>query len=224
MKIGYERVSIFDQNLSLQIDAQKNVGCELIYEEKVSGRSKDRPELIKMFTSLRRGDSVIVWKLDRLGRSLKDLIELVSKMDKLGVGFTSIQDAINTGTATGRFTFNIFASLAEFEREIISERTRSGLAAARARGKNGGRPAGFSKETISKIKAVKVLYDKEDKTMNEIGKVLSISRATAYRFLKIANTWETEKWDNIRYYRNCLLLIMIRYIRGELCFCSKETV
>jgi DNA invertase Pin-like site-specific DNA recombinase len=131
-------------------------------------KTKDRPELIRMFASLRKGDDVIVWKLDRLGRSLKDLIELVSKMDKLGVGFTSIQDSINAGTATGRFTFNIFASLAEFEREIISERTKAGLVAARARGRKGGRPPGFTKKTMSKIKAVKVLYDKQDKSMREI--------------------------------------------------------
>jgi DNA invertase Pin-like site-specific DNA recombinase len=133
---------------------------------------------------------VVVWKLDRLGRSLRDLIDLISKMKDMGVTFISIQDSIDTSTATGRFTFNIFASLAEFEREIISERTKAGLEAARARGRKGGRPAGFSKETISKIKAVKVLYDKEDKTMKEISDVLSISRATAYRFLSLANSWE----------------------------------
>lgn len=136
---------------------------------------------------------MVVWKLDRLGRSLIDLINLISKMKDMGVTFVSIQDDIDTSTATSRFTFNIFASLAEFEREIISERTKAGLAGARARGRKGGRPSGFSKETFSKIKAVKVLYDKEDKTMKEIGKVLSISRATAYRFLNIANTWDKEK-------------------------------
>jgi DNA invertase Pin-like site-specific DNA recombinase len=195
MKIGYARVSTFDQNLSLQIDALKNAGCELIFEEKISGKSKDRPELIRMFDILRKGDNVIVWKLDRLGRSLKDLIDLVSKMEKLHVGFESIQDSINTGTATGRFTFNIFASLAEFEREIISERTKAGLIAARARGRKGGRPPGFSKETLSKIRAVKVLYDIQDKSMQEIAEDLSISRATAYRFLGIANQWEVKRKD-----------------------------
>jgi DNA invertase Pin-like site-specific DNA recombinase len=187
MKIGYARVSTFDQNLSLQIDALKKAGCELIFEEKISGKSKDRPELTRMFDTLRKGDNVIVWKLDRLGSSLKYPIDLVSKMEKLHVGFESIQDAINTGAATGRFTFNIFASLAEFEREIISERTKAGLIAARARGRKGGRPPGFSKETLSKIKAVKVLYDIQDKSMQEIADDLSISRATAYRFLGIAN-------------------------------------
>lgn len=193
MKIGYARVSTLDQNLSLQIDALKDAGCGLIYEEKISGKSKDRPELVEMFSKLRKGDIVVVWKLDRLGRSLKDLIDLVTKMQELEVSFLSIQDAINTDTATGRFTFNIFASLAEFEREIISERTKAGLSAARARGRKGGRPVGFTKDTISKIKAVKVLYDKNDKAMVEIAKDLSISRASAYRFLEIAKQWEMEK-------------------------------
>lgn len=193
MKIGYARVSTTDQNLSLQIDALKSAGCEQIFEEKISGKSKDRPELVKMFSMLRRGDSVVVWKLDRFGRSLKDLIDLVNKMQELDVSFLSIQDAINTETATGRFTFNIFASLAEFEREMISERTKAGLNAARARGRKGGRPPGFTKETISKIKAVKVLYDKRDKGMKEIAEDLSISRASGYRFLEIAKQWELDK-------------------------------
>lgn len=191
MKIGYARVSTLDQNLSLQINALKDAGCGLIHEEKISGKSKDRPELIEMFSKLQKGDIVVVWKLDRLGRSLKDLIDLVAKMQELEVSFLSIQDAINTETSTGRFTFNIFASLAEFEREIISERTKAGLSAAR--GRKGGRPVGYTKDTISKIKAVKVLYDKNDKAMVEIAKDLSISRASAYRFLEIAKQWEIEK-------------------------------
>jgi DNA invertase Pin-like site-specific DNA recombinase len=168
MKIGYARVSTLDQNLDLQLDTLKQFGCEQIFEEKISGASKERPQLIKLFSILRKGDSVVVWKLDRLGRSLRDLIDLISKMKDLGVTFVSIQDSIDTSTATGRFTFNIFASLAEFEREIISERTRAGLAAARARGRKGGRPPGYSKEIISKIKAVKVLYDQQDKTVQEL--------------------------------------------------------
>jgi len=192
MKIGYARVSTLDQNLDLQLDTLKQFGCEQIFEEKTSGASKERPQLIKLFSILRKGDSVVVWKLDRLGRSLRDLIDLISKMKELSVTFVSIQDSIDTSTATGRFTFNIFASLAEFEREIISERTRAGLAAARARGRIGGRPPGYSKEIISKIKAVKVLYDQQDKTVQEIADDLSISRATAYRFLKIANQWVIE--------------------------------
>jgi DNA invertase Pin-like site-specific DNA recombinase len=133
MRIGYARVSTLDQNLDLQLDALKLSGCEEISEEKVCAGSKERPQLSKLFSILRKGDSIVVWKLDRLGRSLRDLIDLISKMKDLGVTFISIQDSIDTSTATGRFTFNIFASLAEFERGIISERTKAGLAAARAR-------------------------------------------------------------------------------------------
>lgn len=190
MKIGYARVSTQDQNLDLQMDALKNAGCEIIFKEKASGKNKERPELLNLFSKLRAGDTVVVWKLDRLGRSLRDLIDLVAEMQKLEVNFVSIRDSINTETATGRFTFNIFASLAEFEREIISERTKAGLQSARARGRKGGRPKGLSKENLSKAKAIKVLFDKQDKTMEEIGKVLGLSRSTCYRYLEIANEQE----------------------------------
>lgn len=193
MKIAYCRVSTQDQNLNLQVDALKGAGCEMIFQEKVSGKSKERPELIRMFSKLREGDTVVVWKLDRLGRSLKDLIDLVAEMQKLGVNFMSLQDSINTETATGRFTFNIFASLAEFEREMISSRTKAGLASARARGRVGGRPSGLSKENLSKAKAVKILFDKQEKTMDEIGKDLKLSRSTCYRYLDIANSLEKNK-------------------------------
>ena len=118
MKIGYARVSTQDQKLELQLDALAHYGCEQIFKEKKSGKSKDRPELERMISQLRSGDTVVVWKLDRLGRSLKDLIELVSDFKERGVEFVSLQDGINTTTPTGKFTFNIFASLAEFEREM----------------------------------------------------------------------------------------------------------
>lgn len=185
MKIGYARVSTKDQNLDMLIDAKKNAGCEIVFEEKISGKSKERPELTKLFEKLRKGDTVIVWKSDRLGRSLKDLIDLITKMEQLEVSFLSIQDGINTNTATGRFTFNIFASLAEFEREVISERTKAGLTSARARGRKGGRPSGYSKETIKKIRTVKVLYDATgSSSVQEIADSLKISRVTCYRYLK----------------------------------------
>lgn len=187
MKIGYARVSTLDQNLDLQMDALKNAGCEVIYQEKVSGKNKERPELNQLFSKLRSKDTVIVWKLDRLGRSLRDLIDLVAEMQKLEVNFVSIQDSINTATATGRFTFNIFASLAEFEREIISERTKAGLASARARGRKGGRPSGLSKENLSKAKTIKMLFDLQEKTMQEIADDLALSRSTCYRYLDIVN-------------------------------------
>src|ERR1700709_109340 len=121
MKIGYARVSTQDQKLELQKDALLKAGCEMIFEEKISGTSKDRPQLILMFEKFRKGDTLVVWKLDRLGRSLRDLIDLVAKLKNIGVTFFSINDNIDTSTATGRFAFSLFASLAEFEREMIKE-------------------------------------------------------------------------------------------------------
>ena len=187
MKIGYARVSTQDQNLALQLDALKSAGCELVFEEKISGKKKERPELVKMLGTLRKGDILIVWKLDRLGRSLKDLIEIIGSFNEKGIKFKSIQDSIDTNTPTGRFTFNIFASLAEFEREIIRERTMAGLQAARARGRAGGRPKGLSKEAKSKVRAVVALYNNKQKTMQEIAQDLGISRATCYRYLELNN-------------------------------------
>lgn len=183
MKVGYARVSTQDQNLELQTDALKKAGCELIFKEKISGKSKDRPELTRLFDKLRKGDELVVWKLDRLGRSIRDLIDLVTKMHEIEVAFISLQDSINTHTASGRFTFNLFASLAEFEREIIRERTNAGIAAARARGRKGGRPKGLPPKSLSKAKTVKMLYDQKEKSMEEIAKDLSISETTAYRYL-----------------------------------------
>lgn len=184
MKIGYARVSTQDQKLELQLDELKSYGCEMIFKEKISGKSKDRPQLSKMIDQLRQGDKVVVWKLDRLGRSLKDLIELVAAFREIGVEFVSLKDGIDTGTATGRFTFNIFASLAEFEREIIKERTMAGLEAARARGRKGGRPTGLTKEAMAKATSAKILFDSREKTVQEIADGLGISRATCYRYLQ----------------------------------------
>ncbi|MDO1449185.1 recombinase family protein [Rhodocytophaga aerolata] len=183
MKIGYARVSTQDQNLELQLDALKAAGCEQIYKEKVSAASTDRLQLQKMMDSLRNGDTVVVWKLDRLGRSLKELIERVTNFQQKGIGFISLNDSIDTTTPQGRLVFNIFASLAEFEREIIRERTKAGLAAAKARGRQGGRPKGLSKEAISKVHAAKALFERKEKSAIEIAKILGIGRATLYRYL-----------------------------------------
>ncbi|RDV13321.1 recombinase family protein [Pontibacter diazotrophicus] len=184
MKIGYARVSTQDQKLELQLDALTQHGCGQIFREKKSGKSKERPELEKMINQLRSGDTVVVWKLDRLGRSLRDLIDLVSEFKERGVEFVSLQDGINTATPTGRFTFNIFASLAEFEREIIRERTKAGLDSANARGKKGGRPTGLSKAALEKAKSARILFDSGTKTVEEIAKILSIGRATCYRYIQ----------------------------------------
>jgi DNA invertase Pin-like site-specific DNA recombinase len=188
MKIGYARVSTQDQKLELQLDALAQHGCGQIYKEKKSGKTKDRPELERLIHQLRTGDTVVVWKLDRLGRSLRDLIDLVAEFQRRGVDFVSLQDGINTATATGRFTFNIFASLAEFEREIIRERTKAGLDAAKARGRRGGRPVGLSKAALEKAKSARILYDSGEKSVGEIAQILGIGRATCYRYLAQAAT------------------------------------
>lgn len=192
MKIGYARVSTQDQKLELQLDDLKSYGCETVYKEKVSGKDKSRPQLEKMIDQLRSGDVVVVWKLDRLGRSLRDFIDLVSTFREKGVEFVSMKDGINTGTATGRFTFNIFASLAEFEREIIRERTMAGLEAARSRGRMGGRPAGLSKESLARAKNAKILFDSGERSVKEIAESLEISRATCYRYIDIVREIETD--------------------------------
>lgn len=183
MIFGYARVSTQDQNLNLQIDDLKKSGCDRIFREKVSS-FKERPELNKLLDTARAGDTIIVWKLDRLGRSVKDLIHLINEFQEKQIGFRSLNDALDTATAQGRLIFNIFASLAEFERDLIRERTKAGLLAARARGRMGGKPKGLSKATMSKAHAAKALYDKKDKTGEEIGRVLGISRATVYRYVK----------------------------------------
>ena len=183
MIFGYARVSTQDQSLNLQIDDLKKSGCDRIFREKVSS-VKERPELNKLLDTAREGDTIIVCKLDRLGRSLKDLIHLINEFQQKQIGFRSLNDAIDTTTAQGRLIFNIFASLAEFERDLIRERTKAGLSAARARGRMGGKPKGLSKVALSKAHAAKALYDKKDKTGEEIGKVLGISRATVYRYIK----------------------------------------
>ena len=145
MKIGYARVSTKDQNLELQTEALQKAGCEKIYKETQSA-VKERPELQSMLNHLRQGDVVVVWKLDRLGRSLKHLIDLVTGFREKGIEFISLNDSIDTTTVQGRLTFNIFASFAEFERELIRERTMAGLQAARERGRIGGRKKGLSPE------------------------------------------------------------------------------
>ena len=140
MKFGYARVSTRDQNLNLQIDDLLANGCEKIFQETVSGANVARPELNRLLEQVRSGDVIIIWKLDRLGRSLKHLVTLISELMERGVGLKSLNDPIDTTSSQGRLVFNIFASLAEFERDVIIERTQAGLKAARARGRKGGRP------------------------------------------------------------------------------------
>ena len=182
MIYGYARVSTEEQKLHLQTDALKVAGCEKIFKEKISA-AKERPELEKLISILQKGDTVIVWKLDRLGRSLRHLIDLVKSFEDKGVKFISLQDSINTTTAQGRLIFNFFASLAEFERDIIRERTHAGLDAARARGRTGGRKKGLSPEAQIKAKYVQELYAARSLTINEICEKANISPRTMYSWV-----------------------------------------
>lgn len=184
MKIGYARVSTADQKLDLQMDALKKAECTKFFTEKVSA-AKERPELNKLIKSLQVGDVVIVWKLDRLGRSLRHLLQLVEAFEKKGVQFISLSDNIRTDTPQGRLMLNIFASLAEFEREIIRERTNAGLAAARARGRKGGRPPGLTFDKQLKAQHAKRLYANKNNSIDKICEKLQISRKTLYRWIKV---------------------------------------
>jgi DNA invertase Pin-like site-specific DNA recombinase len=149
MLVGYARVSTQDQNPALQLDALQAVGCERFYVEKASGAQRDRPELKAALDSVRAGDTLVVWKLDRLARSLKQLIETVETLASRDIGFRSLTESIDTNTAGGKLVFHIFGSFAEFERSIIRERTRAGLDAARARGRRGGRPSALSDKDLT---------------------------------------------------------------------------
>lgn len=182
MKIGYARVSTQDQVLDMQLDELKIANCQQIFQEKISS-GKERPQLMKMLNMLREGDTVVVYKLDRLGRSLKELINLLSQFEERKIAFVSLKDAIDTSTAQGRFFLNIFASLAEFERDIIRERTKAGLSAARARGRMGGKKKGLSAEAIKKAETAVMLY-RERKTAEEIAGIIGVGRATVYRYLE----------------------------------------
>lgn len=184
MKIGYARVSTLDQNLDLQINALRSAGCELVFQEKISGTKTERPELAKLLQQLRSGDQVVVWKLDRLGRSLAHLVQQVADWEKQGVGLISLNDPVDTTTAQGRLVFSIFASLAEYERALIRERTMAGLAAAKLQGRTGGKAKGLSEDAKKQARIVESLY-KEKHSVAVIAKQLSISRTTVYKYLEL---------------------------------------
>lgn len=177
-KIGYARVSTEDQSTALQIDALKATGCQRIFTDRVSGSRTDRPQLDKMLDHLRAGDVVVVWKLDRLGRSLRHLISLIDDFEARGVGFLSLTESIDTTTAGGRLIFQIFGALSEFEASLVRERTRAGLAAARARGRHGGRPTIMTPE---KVKAAKKMLADPEYSVKEVAAAIGVSRPTLYR-------------------------------------------
>ena len=182
MLIGYARVSTQDQNLDLQIDALTNAGCKKIFHEKTSGSRAERPEFSKTLGAMREGDTLVVWKLDRLGRSVKNLVDLVGELHKQGIQFKSLTDSIDTGTPSGRFFFHVMASLAQMERELTVERTRAGLETARKLGRKGGRKR---RMTDSKIESAKRLLA-DGVPPRDVALNLSVSIPTLYRWIPAA--------------------------------------
>jgi DNA invertase Pin-like site-specific DNA recombinase len=185
MRIGYARVSTIDQNLNLQKDALRAAGCERVFTDMVSGARAERPGLTAALEACRPGDTLVVWKLDRLGRSLSHLVETVRDLGAQGVGFTSLQEQLDTTTAGGKLIFHIFAALAEFERDLIRERTNAGLAAARARGRKGGRPKGVDQK---KQQAALALKHEARHSVREICDIVGISRNTYYKYTRTDDT------------------------------------
>jgi DNA invertase Pin-like site-specific DNA recombinase len=179
MLVGYSRVSTQDQNLDLQKDALEKAGCQSQFTDVVSGAADEREGLKEALAYLREGDTLVVWKLDRLGRSLQHLIETVQALQQRGIGFQSLQENIDTTTSAGKLVFHVFGALAEFERDIIRERTLAGLAAARARGRKGGRPRAM---TAAKAQMASTLRADPKRTVREICEVLGVSKATFYRY------------------------------------------
>ena len=178
--LGYARVSTLEQNAALQHDALAAAGCWKVFTDHVSGATQARPQLDRALEQCRDGDTLVVWRLDRLGRSLRHLIEVVSDLSERGVGFRSMTEAIDTTTSGGRLIFHVFGALAQFERELVRERTLAGLKAARARGRMGGRPALM---TTDKTTTAQRMYDQQELTVEQIARALGVSRSTIYRAL-----------------------------------------
>lgn len=181
MLIGYARVSTSDQNVDLQLDDLKKAGCDKIFTDKISGAKQLRPGLENAFHSLKEGDTLVVWKLDRLGRSLKHLIEIVTQLKDNGIGFKSLRENLDTTTSTGKLIFHFFASLAEFEKDLILERTKAGLKAARARGRLGGRPKKLDDSKLAL--ALKMMQDVSI-PVKKVYETLNVSKSTLYRYLR----------------------------------------
>jgi DNA invertase Pin-like site-specific DNA recombinase len=183
MLVGYARVSTTEQHLDLQRDALTQAGCDRLFTDTASGATAERPGLAAALNYLRDGDVLAVWKLDRLGRSLKDLLEIVTTLEQRGIGFKSLQESMDTTTPGGKLIFHVFAALAEFERGVIRERTQAGLTAARARGRRGGRPRKLSRKGVEL--AVSMLQDPRNR-ISDICTTVGISRTTLYRYAKAA--------------------------------------
>ena len=181
MLIGYARVSTGDQSLTLQIDALEEAGCDRVFQEKVSGIVNTRPNLNQALNFARPGDTLVVWRLDRLSRSLRNLIETVTLLESRGVQLKSLHESIDTASSSGKLIFHLFGALAEFERNLIKERTLAGLQAARARGRKGGRPPSLDAE---KRKLVAKLYSEKNHSVNQICQIMGISKPTLYKYVQ----------------------------------------
>ncbi len=180
MLIGYARVSTTDQDLALQKDALDKVGCELTFDDEMTGTRADRPGLQAALSHLRAGDTLVVWKLDRVGRSLKHLVAFVAKLEERGIQFRSLTESIDTTSPMGMFFFHIMAALAQMERDLIVERTRAGLQAARARGREGGRPRKLDSDKLDHVRELLA----GGKQVKEVANLLGVDRSTIYRRLK----------------------------------------
>ncbi|MFC4657008.1 recombinase family protein [Rheinheimera marina] len=185
MIFGYCRISTKGQSFDLQEDALKNAGCERVFRDVASGAKTKRPGLDDLLGQLRAGDIIVVYKLDRLGRSLQHLVHLMNQLTERQIGLRSLNDPVDTTTPQGRLITNVFASIAEFERDLIRERTKAGLASARARGRNGGRPPGLSKEAQNVAIAAEALYKQGSLSAQQIAAQLSISKTTLYKYLRL---------------------------------------
>ncbi|AXK37972.1 recombinase family protein [Crenobacter cavernae] len=186
--IGYARVSTFEQTLDLQRDALHEAGAVCIYEDKASGKTADRPELVHCLKALRDGDTLVVWRLDRLGRNLQDLIRIVNDLEARSIKFKSLKEAVDTSGPAGKLVFHLFAALAEFERELVRERTLAGLEAARARGRKGGRPQRLDSK---QQRAALAMMKNREMSVAEIGRHFGVSRSTLYS-LQAASRQSTE--------------------------------
>lgn len=184
MLVGYARVSTDDQNLDLQKDALQSCGCERIFEDRISGAKSERKGLDEAINYMRAGDVLVVWRLDRLSRSLKDLMAMVSSLEQKGMGLKSLHESIDTSSSSGKLIFHIFGALSEFERNLIRERTKAGLNAARTRGRLGGRPKSLTNE--KKDLAIK-LYNEKEYTVDKICEMVGVSKPTLYKYLKDDN-------------------------------------
>jgi len=186
VQIGYVRVSTLDQNTNLQVKALKDFGCNVIYEDKASGVKTDRPQLKEALSYLREGDVFVVWKLDRLGRSMKHLIEIVNDLEERKVGFKSLTENIDTTTPGGKLVFHLFGALAQFERDLIKERTKAGLKAARDQGRVGGRPTSMTEDKLKKAKD----HLQNGLNVREAAARIKVSPTTLYKALNIKKSYE----------------------------------